>query len=1376
MPQHPDDQLIELRRRQTRTCKHLAIAAGLALTVGSSITPPQAIAAEPNQQAAPAPATSEVRNLKTVSEYDKQIADLGDPKEVASQIANGTLSDDGELLLMRRWLVNTIKYDKLVTWAQTSEENTRYLSWLLNDHQMLELYVTGGVPGGRGGGGNASHVKSLTTLVNLAKAYKSDINDANEQNRLVYRKMMVSAALGMCDNTRLWTGSNVKADPVTRYGHIKTLRAHSEQYHFKKEIFDALPVEMMRWVFENRIADEEIPWLANYSNWFVGHDDKKRVVYKNGKPTDTLMTEAEKESERLNAYTFTEYSWFVPGGEKTYDDPVFYGEQLNADAISIEDHRSSYERQHYPAGQKIPEGWAGKYRFDYQDPNFPGMKLESPKDSSLKHTQLWNVFEKGGVCGAIAKTAENLSGVSGLPATVCGQPGHAACPRYEPIRVQLPNGKTDTRLGYTIQNDIYGWLTTNTPEVNHMLLGWEEVHTQKDESTKRYGGGPFILLATDALVDWDDFVKSFQLRVLADASASTENKLAVIDKAIEVQPFNLDATLAKVNLLEKKQATKEEWIKLANNVAKNYAYYPLPMHSFMKLIEQKGGQDVLGEVEGLRIGALQTAMQATADNVNQPDACIAVARALLGKADSKIVLFSFDDTNKKDDKNDAGVLKLGPQFSNSSLKWQYSLDGGTKWTDVADNKHEVTLSPDEIAAITAQNDIKVKLYGVQTVHTIDITEGVAPKGYSINDPERCVYLADGKSYDSVEVHYDGAWHSLERGKPLPEGKTLTLRSSAHGTALASKGDQTIELRSFRDVWDPADAKVVPAAQLKINDAALVYGSSGAHRAVDGYFLGDQNEMWETAVTNDKYLVIDLGKTRTLKYLDIVARGYGGAGNIFTYELSCAPEGAPTLPQAEGDKGDPKVDPKAFSMVGTFKTNYSNGQGGRPMVSRTTFDEPVTGRYIRIKATQTNRNSTAAAQEFIFYEDPNGVQPEPPAPIERTISVAVASTGSTIATLQAAPSDGTNSGTIEYALLDSDRKPTDGDWKPSPVFENLTPGATYYAYARISAADGYSAAVSEKHEFKTLDSHVLDVIVPAFDPLQAGYTKEQIKPGTLTLINAGGKPATVTVNLNSEHFEIVGADNPITIDPNGKNESITIKPKEGLPIGEYLGSLSINYEAQGAQESFGTNVRVAVKGIERTIDVKAENVTETSVDLSATLSAGADDGTMEYALVKRGAGMPQEGAWQASPHFEGLESDTAYDAYAHVSAGATHAPATSHPVTVRTLASVTPEPEPNPDPEPNPNPDPEPNPNPNPNPNPGPNPNPDPAPEPEPTPDPDPNQGNGSQPAPGTDTAPQSGSSAPLPATGDPAAIAVTATGIGGALAAAIGALRKRVKR
>ena len=248
-------------------------------------------------------------------------------------------------------------------------------------------------------------------------------------------------------------------------------------------------------------------------------------------------------------------------------------------------------------------------------------------------------FEKGGVCGAIAKTAENVSGVSGLPATVCGQPGHAVCLRYEPITVKMPDGSTTTKMGYTIQNDVYNWLTTQTPEVNHQLCGWEEVHQQKndDETTKRYGGGPFVLLAQDALDDWDHYVKSFLLRALADASAD-KDKMTAIDAAIQQQPINLDATVAKINLLAKNKATAQEWIDLAKQVAERYTYYPLPMHSLMKLIEQKGSNDVIATVETIRIEALNAATSATESNVNQADACRTVANKLLEKSDSKVVV------------------------------------------------------------------------------------------------------------------------------------------------------------------------------------------------------------------------------------------------------------------------------------------------------------------------------------------------------------------------------------------------------------------------------------------------------------------------------------------------------------------------------------------------------------------------------------------------------------------------------------------------------------------------------------------------------------------------------------------------------------------
>lgn len=37
----------------------------------------------------------------------------------------------------------------------------------------------------------------------------------------------------------------------------------------------------------------------------------------------------------------------------------------------------------------------------------------------------WSVFEEGGVCGAISKSAVNAQTVNGRPATVVSQPGHA---------------------------------------------------------------------------------------------------------------------------------------------------------------------------------------------------------------------------------------------------------------------------------------------------------------------------------------------------------------------------------------------------------------------------------------------------------------------------------------------------------------------------------------------------------------------------------------------------------------------------------------------------------------------------------------------------------------------------------------------------------------------------------------------------------------------------------------------------------------------------------------------------------------------------------------------------------------------------------------
>ena len=94
---------------------------------------------------------------------------------------------------------------------------------------------------------------------------------------------------------------------------------------------------------------------------------------------------------------------------------------------------------------------------------------------------------------------------------------------------------------------------------------------------------------------------------------------------------------------------------------------------------------------------------------------------------------------------------------------------------------------------------------------------------------------------------------------MPEDQVLVLRSAAQGTSLASVGDKTVTLPRFSSAWDPEDAKVVHAAERKINDASPIYGSSGAHRAINGCYR-DSEEIWESSTSGEHYLVIAPGNT------------------------------------------------------------------------------------------------------------------------------------------------------------------------------------------------------------------------------------------------------------------------------------------------------------------------------------------------------------------------------------------------------------------------------------------------------------------------------------------------------------------------------------
>lgn len=79
--------------------------------------------------------------------------------------------------------------------------------------------------------------------------------------------------------------------------------------------------------------------------------------------------------------------------------------------------------------------------------------------------KLWIVFEEGSVCGGLSKTGTNIWNTWGYPASVVGQPGHAAYVYYR----QDANGNGIWGLG----NNVSGWARSEKGE--RLPLGWGRI-------------------------------------------------------------------------------------------------------------------------------------------------------------------------------------------------------------------------------------------------------------------------------------------------------------------------------------------------------------------------------------------------------------------------------------------------------------------------------------------------------------------------------------------------------------------------------------------------------------------------------------------------------------------------------------------------------------------------------------------------------------------------------------------------------------------------------------------------------------------------------------------------------------------------------------
>lgn len=687
-----------------------------------------------------------------------------------------------------------------------------------------------------------------------------------------------------------------------------------ERNLLEKSTFTRLEVEEMRFVTLAVISDDEIEWLNNLA--------RER---KTG-----------NSEYNLNPYSYINYTFGY-----NYSLPQYYAEE----------NRETWDAKYKLSQFGVPYGVAGK-------------------------TKLWIVFEQGSVCGGLSKTGSNLWNVFGLPATVVGQPGHAA---------YLGMSMDDEGDGrWSIGNDVFGW--TKSEKGERFLLGWGSPLMRSGYNVS------YFSLGQDALNDMENYTLAEETLMLEELYGDNQAQLEKLyRKAISYQSFNLDAWYNLIQLYLSNPNTPEEtYTGLAKEVATTFRNYPLPMVELMKLFKGKlTSAASIAVYNDAQETNLQQAKVATSEETKQYASTRTMANYLLGNNDYKMASFSFGGEN-------AGKIVLGSQYDSVlSLQYQYSLDGGNSWnTKTVDENtvdRNVALTKVELSQITEENDIKVRIVGANDViYTIDITKAAVPTNLYANDQENRVMGVDltmewCEVTESDSCDSDGTWVSYRDSSPQRIGDVaIKVRRGATGTSLTS--DPTPEYRFTADAEPNRQYTYVSVSHLSMARAsseALGAGKNGnAAYAIDGNFYTRWHSNWNGA-DSERYIVIKVDHGINLSRLEYVAGG-GGNGHIKQADIYVS-----TSDELNQD---------SFVLAGKLTSNCNDVAAGvtcrapwagtanntldGAVIEKIDFDESIPNvRYVAIKANLTSDGTRfVAARMFNLYEDRRDVPDAPMASI------------------------------------------------------------------------------------------------------------------------------------------------------------------------------------------------------------------------------------------------------------------------------------------------------------------------------------------------------------------------------------------------------------
>lgn len=824
--------------------------------------------------------TTPVSFIKTVEEYDSLI----------KTNTSNNLEINNELLLLQRDLVNSVGYDMLQMYAKYSDDYKETLNWLMNTTDVLRYYIIGGAPAG-------SYLDSLKVLNELYHAYKDDFNiTATTKYGTVlgdlYKRMAISLSLTHSAKVALWmqpAAVENQSDAVTRYAIYKNL--HKEgKFVVADDLditkwFEKYNVEEMRFVMNNLIDDEEIVWLNEYVQYTIDNRPSTNSYW-----------------SYLTPHPYMAYVW------PNYSNDVYY-----------DDANYDYFNDLFAVGDKK--------LYDY------GI-TRGTKDYKLY--KVWmnfrNKFGTGAVCGGISKTGSNIRATHGIPATVIGQPGHAAILYY--------TENSDGKGYWNIDNNVSGWTLSEKGE--RMLLGWGNAAYSRGYSVT------YMVLAQEALNDFENYQKSKEFILLSNTyKGDLVKQEECLRKALKSLNINIDAWYNLITLYNSDETkTEEDYFNLAVDIAQNLKEFPLPMYHLLKLIKPKlTSAEYIFKITLLETKTLEEGKDLqTGERVLQPAITRTMANYLLGQTDNSLANFSFDGDN-------AGKIMLSDKFNGTGVRWDYSIDGKLTWKEVfstADEEHSSLLTASQIDSITADNDIYVHIVGTDynddNVYKIDILNQNIPDIIYNNDLENKVMGIT----DVTEWRMDGSdtWTLFKDSTPdLTGDKTVYVREGKHGVYLISS---EMELAFTNDVInDKRKYITIDHLSLKNVSSEATAQNRYAKYMIDGNAKTSWHSAWNGS-DRDKYITIELDKYVKLSAVEYLPAG-GGNGKILSAQI---------LGSVDGENWTEIVS----------ETNWANND----TLKSVEISEPALVKYIKIVGKKTGAASASlsfmAGKMFNFYED------------------------------------------------------------------------------------------------------------------------------------------------------------------------------------------------------------------------------------------------------------------------------------------------------------------------------------------------------------------------------------------------------------------------